>query len=592
MSYFTDLGLAEPILRALGTKGYADPTPIQQQAIPALLEGRDLLGIAQTGTGKTAAFSLPSLHRLAADPQPRKNASCRMLVLSPTRELAAQIAENMRGYAKYLSLNVQCVFGGVPAGKQARALVPGTDILVATPGRLLDLIDQRALTLRHVEIFVLDEADQMMDLGFIQPLKRIAAMLPPKRQSLFFSATMPKAIADLGKQFIEDPVRVEVAPQSTTAERVEQYATFLNQAEKQALLTMRLRDGLADDTIDRALVFTRTKHGADRVVRHLATAGVSAAAIHGNKSQAQRTAAIKGFRTGSVRVLVATDIAARGIDIPGVSHVFNFELPNVPEQYVHRIGRTARAGADGIAVSFVAPDEKPYLRDIERLTRVKLTQESLPEDFAKQAARLPLPSRKAVQEAVSDDGRPAHHQPRGRGRGDSDGRRERSGERGPRQGQGERQERGPAKMKTDRSHIRSPRLPAGEDRSSGRPQQTRSRDDRPVQDRSRDERPAQGRSGYGRDERAPRQDRDQRSGERSYAPRGDQPRRDGGRSEGGHREGGHREGGHRDGGRRSEGRGPQGHGGQRNGGQRSGGNGGGNSGQRTMRRQRSPQPQG
>jgi ATP-dependent RNA helicase RhlE len=413
MSYFSDLGLAEPILRALGAKGYADPTPIQRQAIPALLEGRDILGIAQTGTGKTAAFSLPSLHRLAADPQPRKNASCRMLVLSPTRELAAQIAENMRGYAKYLNISVQCVFGGVPVGKQARALVPGCDVLVATPGRLLDLIDQRALTLRHVEIFVLDEADQMMDLGFIAPLKRVANLLPAKRQSLFFSATMPKAIAELGKQFIHDPVRVEVTPQATTAERVEQYAIHINQAEKQALLTISLRKGLASNEIDRALVFTRTKHGADRVVRHLHAAGVTAAAIHGNKSQAQRTAALGAFRKGDCPVLVATDIAARGIDVSGVSHVFNFELPNVPEQYVHRIGRTARAGADGVSVSFVAPDEKAYLRDIERLTRVQLSLLPLPESFLVEAARLPAPSRKPA-EAAQDARREARDE-RGRG---------------------------------------------------------------------------------------------------------------------------------------------------------------------------------
>jgi ATP-dependent RNA helicase RhlE len=410
MSYFSDLGLAEPILRALGAKGYSDPTPIQKQAIPALLEGRDLLGIAQTGTGKTAAFALPSLHRLAAEPKGRSNASCRMLVLSPTRELAAQIAENMRGYAKFLNLSVQCIFGGVPVGKQARALAGGCDVLVATPGRLLDLIDQRALTLRNVEIFVLDEADQMMDLGFIVPLKRVANLLPRDRQSLFFSATMPKAIADLGRQFINNPVRVEVTPQATTAERVEQYAIHINQAEKQALLTLSLRKGLASNEIERALVFSRTKHGADRIVRHLASAGVNAAAIHGNKSQAQRTAALRAFRDGATPVLIATDIAARGIDVSGVSHVFNFEMPNVAEQYVHRIGRTARAGADGVSVSFVAPDEKPYLRDIEKLTGVRLAALPLPENFQKEAASLPAPSRKP---ASSEDAAGGHRRGRG-----------------------------------------------------------------------------------------------------------------------------------------------------------------------------------
>ena len=394
MSYFSSLGLAEPILRALEAKGYTDPTPIQQQAIPALLAGRDLLGIAQTGTGKTAAFALPSLHRLAASAKPRQPASCRMLVLSPTRELAAQIADNMRGYAKNLAMNVQCIFGGVPVGKQSRALVPGCDVLVATPGRLLDLIDQRALTLRNVEIFVLDEADQMMDLGFIHPLKRVANMLPKDRQSLFFSATMPKAIADLGKQFINNPVRVEVAPQATTAERVEQYVTFIDQREKQALLTLRLKAIAEDGTLDRALVFSRTKHGADRIARHLGVAGVVASAIHGNKSQGQRTATLNGFRSGAIRVLVATDIAARGIDVTGISHVFNFEMPNVAEQYVHRIGRTARAGADGIAWSFVAGDEKPYLKDIEKLTGIKLMPLPLPDDFQVQASKLPQPSKK------------------------------------------------------------------------------------------------------------------------------------------------------------------------------------------------------
>ena len=401
MTYFSDLGLAEPILRALETKGYSDPTPIQRQSIPALLEGRDLLGIAQTGTGKTAAFALPSLHRLAANGKARQAASCRMLVLSPTRELAAQIADNMRGYAKNLNLSVQCIFGGVPAGKQARNLVQGTDVLVATPGRLLDLIDQRALTLRNVEIFVLDEADQMMDLGFIVPLKRVAALLPKDRQSLFFSATMPRAIADLGRQFINNPVRVEVTPQASTAERVDQFVTFVNQAEKQALLTLSLQRAITDKSLDRALVFTRTKHGADRVVRHLMGAGVPAAAIHGNKSQAQRTRALDAFRDGQTPVLVATDIAARGIDVSGVSHVFNFEIPNVAEQYVHRIGRTARAGADGLAISFVAPDEKPYIRDIEKLTQVKLMPLPLPENFRVEAAALPGP-KKVTNDARGD----------------------------------------------------------------------------------------------------------------------------------------------------------------------------------------------
>ena len=405
MSYFTDLGLAEPILRALEAKGYNDPTPIQRQAIPALLEGRDLLGIAQTGTGKTAAFSLPSLHRLAANPKARTPRGCRMLVLSPTRELAAQIADNMVGYAKYLNLGVQTVFGGVPVGKQISALGRGTDILVATPGRLLDLIEQRALVLDHVEIFVLDEADQMMDLGFIKPLTRIAGLLPKQRQSLFFSATMPNEIAQLGKRFITDPVKVEVAPQSTTAEKVAQYVTHVDQKEKQALLTISLKKGLESGDIESCLVFTRTKHGADRVVKHLIAAGIEAAAIHGNKSQAQRTRALDGFRAGRVPVLVATDIAARGIDVPGVSAVFNFELPNVPEQYVHRIGRTARAGKGGMAISYCAGDEKAYLRDIVRLTGVQPTAAPLPANFLEQAARLPKPSAKQLGAEHSDDNR-------------------------------------------------------------------------------------------------------------------------------------------------------------------------------------------
>jgi ATP-dependent RNA helicase RhlE len=412
LTEFKTLGLAEPILKALAAKNYAQPTPIQQQAIPALLEGRDLCGIAQTGTGKTAAFALPSLHYFHENPKQTPAKGCRMLVLSPTRELAAQIADSFRDYARFMKLSVATVFGGVPINRQINALRNGVDILVATPGRLLDLIDQRALTIGHVEIFVLDEADQMMDLGFIQPLKRIDRMLPKDRQSLFFSATMPKAIADLSAQFLADPVKVSVAPQSTTAERVRQQGSFVNQGEKQALLTHVVRT----EPIDRALIFTRTKHGADKVVRGLAGAGIQAMAIHGNKSQAQRTTALQAFRAGQIKLLVATDIAARGIDVSGVSHVINFELPNVPEQYVHRIGRTARAGAEGLAISFIADDERAYLKAIERATRVKLEILPLPENFVELVRNLPKPAPKAV--TSGERGRQMQNARKGGGGGD------------------------------------------------------------------------------------------------------------------------------------------------------------------------------
>ncbi len=388
MTKFTDLGLSPQILSALAAKGYDTPTPIQVQSIPALIEGRDLCGIAQTGTGKTAAFALPSIMRLTANPKPRPPGGCRMLVLSPTRELAAQIAQSFEDYSKGQRLSVGVVFGGMPIGRQIKMCGQGLDVLVATPGRLIDLIEQRALNLRHVEIFVLDEADQMLDLGFIHALKQIDRLLPKQRQSLFFSATMPKTIAELGSRFLTDPVQVSVTPVSSTAERVDQYATFVNQAEKQALLTIVLKN----EPIERALVFSRTKHGADRIVKHLAAAGIRSAAIHGNKSQNARMDALDAFKKGDIKILVATDIAARGIDVSGVSHVFNFDLPNVPEQYVHRIGRTARAGATGIAVSFVAGEEKGWLRDIEKLTGVKLQSAPLPADFATKAAALPKPA--------------------------------------------------------------------------------------------------------------------------------------------------------------------------------------------------------
>jgi len=412
MTNFSDFGLAAPIQKALAAEGYATPTPIQAQAIPHLLAGRDLLGIAQTGTGKTAAFALPSLHRLGERPRDLPRQGCRMLVLSPTRELASQIADSFRAYGRFTKTSVATVFGGVPINRQIRMLERGVDVLVATPGRLLDLIDQRALTLRDVEVFVLDEADQMLDLGFIHALKRIVPLLPRRRQSLFFSATMPKTIAELADKFLTDPVKVAVTPVATTAERVEQRVTFVNQTEKQALLTLSLRD----PSFGRTLVFTRTKHGADRVVRHLAGAGIASDAIHGNKSQPQRERALARFRTGESRVLVATDIAARGIDVEGVTHVVNFELPNVPEQYVHRIGRTARAGAAGLAISFCADDERPYLRDIEKLTRQKVTPVPLPENFLAEAAKLrksapPVPVRE--ERAERGRGHDGHRQPSG-----------------------------------------------------------------------------------------------------------------------------------------------------------------------------------
>ena len=387
MTDFPSLGLAQPLLQAIDAAGYNSPTPIQSQAIPIALSGRDLIGIAQTGTGKTAAFALPILHHLINNPAPRHKLAPRVLVLAPTRELASQIAEQFQTFAQMVKLTVLTVFGGVPIHRQEKQLFRGVDVLVATPGRLLDLVDRGSLLLDRTEVLVLDEADQMLDLGFIHALRRIERILPRRRQSLFFSATMPASIAELSGRFCTNPARVEVAPVATTAERVSQFVTFLNQAEKQALLTLTLRQ----PEFAKCLVFTRTKHGADRVVRHLQGAGIRSAAIHGNKSQPQRERALADFRDGRIGVLVATDIAARGIDIDAVSHVINFELPNVPEQYVHRIGRTARAGRDGIALSFCAPDEKPYLKDIEKLIRQKLEPMPLPADFVKQASSLPKP---------------------------------------------------------------------------------------------------------------------------------------------------------------------------------------------------------
>ncbi|WP_300304523.1 DEAD/DEAH box helicase [Ferrovibrio sp.] len=368
MTSFTDLGLDQALLNALIAGKYTQPTPIQAQAIPPVLAGRDLLGIAQTGTGKTAAFALPILHRLAAGNRRPAPKTCRALILSPTRELASQIADKFRAYGREMKLSVVTVFGGVGMNPQVQALARGVDVLVATPGRLIDHMQQGNLRLDAVETVVLDEADQMLDLGFVHAIKRISQALPKQRQSLFFSATMPQSIGQLAAGFLKDPVRVEVTPAATTVERIDQQVIFVEAERKRALLA----EIMADPAITRALVFTRTKHGADRVARHLTGGGVPASAIHGNKSQSQRERALADFKAGRVRVLVATDIAARGIDVTGVSHVLNFELPNVPESYVHRIGRTARAGKDGMAISLCAQDERAYLRDIEKVTRQRI----------------------------------------------------------------------------------------------------------------------------------------------------------------------------------------------------------------------------
>jgi len=410
LTLFTDFGLAQPILKALTVEGYEKPTPIQAQTIPYAMEGRDVCGIAQTGTGKTAAFALPILHRLSENPKPRQRKSARVLVLSPTRELAGQIADSFKTYGRNLKLSTTVVFGGVTISRQEKELANGVDVLVATPGRLLDLIDRKSLTLRDVEILVLDEADQMLDLGFIHALKRIVTMLPKQRQSLFFSATMPKTISTLAESFLRNPAHVAVTPVATTAERVEQSIIFVQTGRKQVLLETFLRD----PSIERVLVFTRTKHGADKVVRGLDKAGIVGAAIHGNKSQPQRERALAGFRDGSCRVLVATDIAARGIDVEGVSHVINYDLPNVPESYVHRIGRTARAGATGLAISFCNDEEKAYLKDIEKLTRLKVPVMPLPEGLPAASAASESSERREPQR-----GRPAPHARGHQGHGQS-----------------------------------------------------------------------------------------------------------------------------------------------------------------------------
>jgi ATP-dependent RNA helicase RhlE len=390
ISTFADLGLAEPLCRALAAQNYSEPTPIQARAIPLLLAGHDILGIAQTGTGKTAAFVLPILQRLSASHTTRAPKSVRALILAPTRELAVQIDESIATYGKHMHFKHTVILGGVNQSSQVKAVANGVDILVATPGRLLDLVKQRFIRLDTVSHLVLDEADRMLDMGFIRDIQKIVAQLPKERMSLLFSATMPTEIAHLAANILRHPERIEISPEAPTVELIEQRVMFSDMDGKRRLLL----DLLADKALERVIVFTRTKHRANRISDQLGIAGISTEALHGNKSQNARQRALERFRSGHARVLVATDIAARGIDIDGITHVINFELPNEPESYVHRIGRTARAGASGIAISLCDSSEIGFLRDIEKLTRRKLTV----------VGNTPAPQ--ATRPVTKDHGRP------------------------------------------------------------------------------------------------------------------------------------------------------------------------------------------
>ncbi|MCA9280081.1 MAG: DEAD/DEAH box helicase [Phycisphaerales bacterium] len=380
MLHFSDIELAKPILRAVKDEGYDTPTPIQAQAIPSIMQERDVLGSAQTGTGKTAAFALPVLHLLHTQPidkSRRGPMKPRALVLSPTRELATQIGDSFATYGRHTNLRHTAIFGGVSQHHQVKALQRGVDVIVATPGRLMDLMEQRLVDLTDVGIFVLDEADRMLDMGFIHPIRRIAAALPEKRQTLLFSATMPASIKHLADSLLNDPVRVTVKPEKANTPKIEQSLYLADKAVKPVLLEHLLHTS----KVELALVFTRTKFGADKLTRKLGRSGFRAVAIHGNKSQNQRQRALNAFRSGRSPILVATDVAARGIDVDGVSHVFNFDLPNEAEAYVHRIGRTGRAGMAGVAISFCARDERGYLRDIEKLIGKRINQTKVPDEL-------------------------------------------------------------------------------------------------------------------------------------------------------------------------------------------------------------------
>lgn len=407
MSSFKNLNLSPQILSALEKKGYTNPTPIQLQAIPHLLEGKDLLGIAQTGTGKTAAFALPILDNLFKSAKSVQHSNVRALILTPTRELATQINDNIKLYGEDLNMKSGVIFGGVNMNNQIRAAKSGFDIVVATPGRLLDLMNQGVIRFSQLEIFVLDEADRMLDMGFIHDVKRIIAKIPKQRQTLFFSATMPKDVAILANSILKDPVKIEITPESTTVEKIDQKINFVDKGNKPLLLKSIIENEGVDSLF---LVFSQTKHNANRITQFLEEQKISSAAIHGNKSQAAREKALDGFRSGEIKVLVATDIAARGIDIAGITHVINYELPNNPESYVHRIGRTGRAGREGIAISFCDSSEGSLLRDIEKIIKIKLPiDETHPFHGVKATAstRSALPERERPKSGYRSNARTA-----------------------------------------------------------------------------------------------------------------------------------------------------------------------------------------
>ncbi|MGK6312582.1 DEAD/DEAH box helicase [Neorhizobium sp. DT-125] len=521
LTNFHELGLAKQIVATLSQLGYETPTPIQAQAIPELLKGRDMIGLAQTGTGKTAAFGLPLIEMLVKEPKRPDNRTTRTLILAPTRELVNQIAVNLKSYVRNTPLKINAVVGGASINKQQLQLEKGTDILVATPGRLLDLIARRAIGLTAVRYLVLDEADQMLDLGFIHDLRKISKMVPARRQTLLFSATMPKAIADLAADFLKDPVQVSVTPPGKAADKVEQYVHFVAGKNDKTEL---LKKSLSENPDGRAMVFLRTKHTAEKLAKHLEHLEFEVASIHGNKSQGQRERALKAFREGDIRVLVATDVAARGIDIPGVTHVFNYDLPEVPDAYVHRIGRTARAGRDGIAIAFCAPDETGLLRDIERLMGIEIATAS-----GERPEGLSRPSRGGNNNRGGNRGRGGN----GQGRGRSEGR-------GNGEGRPERRER-PA---------RRPRPEGDVAEFAGRPEERGERQDRPFRgDRpNRDNRRNEDFRGQRRGEEAPRFEADSdlastsdfRPAKKQFGPQNGaegRPHRNGGQGKGHHGQG-------------------------------------------------------